>query len=122
MGNSNRNVDPLAMRIYTALLGSSPRVAKTLEKRPRMSLRIRLTTEIITESISPFRVPSLKQNLGRAAADAVSALSEAGERLRQSRAKVRRADAPPVEPGAKPIVLIGSMRRAIKPAENRSAA
>lgn len=121
MGKSNHTPDPLAMQIYTALLGSSPRVSKSPPKRSRMTLRVKLTTEIVAETTSPFRVPSLKQNLSRAAADVVSALSEAGERLRRSRAKVRR-DETTVAPTAKPVVLIGPMRRAVKQDESRSAA
>lgn len=115
--NRSRRIDPLAMQIYAALLGNPPKVAKNPQTQSRFSLKLRVESSIKTSVESPFHTPSIKESIERAAADAIGALSDAGDRLRRSRARVNRAAAAPISvpPEAatestvkpKPIVLIG---------------
>lgn len=110
-----RRADPLAMQIYAALLGNVPKVARNPQTHSRLKLHVRVETSLRTAS--PFRNPGFRETLERAAADAITALSDAGERLRRSRAKVNatrgvasgKGGGPSIGTGArpKPIVLIG---------------
>jgi hypothetical protein len=107
-GSTRRN-DPLAMQIYSALLGGKPKVAK-VAPAPQSRLKVEVRVETISSALcSPFHAPGFKETIERAAAGALTALGEASERLRRARAGIAktRAAEPPASKTATPIVLVG---------------
>ncbi len=121
MSSRKSKLDPLAMQIYAAILGGSPRVSRN----PPTQSRLKVQFEMKREVVSPFNSPTLKQTIERAAAGAVTALNDAGDRLRRSRARVQPpAPMPTRAPMARPtpIVLIGGSRSGQKSPPTRSAA
>lgn len=105
--------DPVAMRIYEAMLGDSPEIAKPVPThRPRLSMRMKLEARLEHAGDCQFFRPTFREHLERCVGYAARALDDARERLHASRPKpVETLGDPIAAAEAKSIVLIGPAAR-----------